>query len=183
MLRDPAILILDEATSAIDAQSEQLIYQALRDFARGRTTFIITHAVTQNCLEVLSRIVVMEQGRVAAAGTHAELLEACPAYQRLYRAQGRTREQEPPAICVEGLPSMRVIREDRPEQPSPGKPRTVATRASLEEFAQVESPRVTAPTAEAGPRILPLRRAAGDAPAPQACDGRDQPGHSNERAV
>jgi subfamily B ATP-binding cassette protein MsbA len=87
ILRDPAILILDEATSAIDAQSEFLIHKTLRAFTAGRTTFLITHSVTQSILELVTRIVVMEQGQLVAVGTHAELIQNCPQYQRLYRIQ------------------------------------------------------------------------------------------------
>ena len=87
ILRDPPILILDEATSAIDAQSERLIHQTLRDFAKGRTVFIITHAVSQGILDLVDRIVIMQEGRMIAAGPHETLLEVCPPYRRLYRAQ------------------------------------------------------------------------------------------------
>jgi ATP-binding cassette subfamily B protein/subfamily B ATP-binding cassette protein MsbA len=84
VLRDPSILILDEFTSQIDPESEADIHQALREFRRGRTTFIITHRL--NTLEVADRIVVLDAGRVAAIGNHAELLKTCAVYQRLYDA-------------------------------------------------------------------------------------------------
>ncbi len=87
ILRDPPILILDEATSAIDAQSERLIHQTLREFAQGRTVFIITHAVSQGILDLVDRIVIMQEGKMIACGPHETLLEVCPAYRRLYRAQ------------------------------------------------------------------------------------------------
>lgn len=87
MLRDPTILILDEATSAIDAQSEFLIHKALATFTKDRTTFMITHSVTQSLLDLVTRIVVMEQGQLVAIGTHQELIHSCPQYQRLYRMQ------------------------------------------------------------------------------------------------
>ena len=87
MLRDPTILILDEATSAIDAQSEFLIHKALASFTKDRTTFIITHSVSQSILDLVSRIVVMEQGQLVAVGTHQDLIATCPQYQRLYRMQ------------------------------------------------------------------------------------------------
>jgi subfamily B ATP-binding cassette protein MsbA len=87
ILRDPAILILDEATSAIDAQSEFLIHKSLRTFTAGRTAFLITHSVTQSILDLVTRIVVMEQGQLVAIGTHSELIQSCPQYQRLYRMQ------------------------------------------------------------------------------------------------
>jgi subfamily B ATP-binding cassette protein MsbA len=88
ILRNPEILILDEATSAVDAQSEVLIHRTLQSFVKGRTTFIITHAVTPSILDLLTRIVVMDRGRVAAVGTHEELLRTCPLYHRLCHARG-----------------------------------------------------------------------------------------------
>jgi len=87
LLRDPAILILDEATSAIDAQSEILIHETLRRFARNRTTFIITHSVSRSMLDFVSRIVVLDQGMLVATGTHEQLMAGCDLYRKLYRAQ------------------------------------------------------------------------------------------------
>ncbi|HUE13355.1 MAG TPA: ABC transporter ATP-binding protein [Planctomycetaceae bacterium] len=89
MLRDPAILILDEATSATDAQSEMLIHEALQSFVKGRTTFLITHAVTPSVLELVHKIAVMDHGQLVAFGPHEELLANCPAYERLFHARGR----------------------------------------------------------------------------------------------
>ena len=89
ILRDPAILILDEATSAIDAQSELLIHQTLRSFVQGRTTFLITHSVSPSILDLVTRIIVMDRGRMIAAGPHETLIETCPVYQRLYLAQSK----------------------------------------------------------------------------------------------
>tara|TARA_R110002095_G_scaffold152237_4_gene132161 strand:+ start:140095 stop:142155 length:2061 start_codon:yes stop_codon:yes gene_type:complete len=91
ILRDPEILILDEATSAIDSQSEILIHKALQNFAPGRTVFIITHAVGQSLLEFATRIVVMDAGKVVATGPHSTLVETCPIYQNLLSAQIRQR--------------------------------------------------------------------------------------------
>ncbi|MBI1345198.1 ATP-binding cassette domain-containing protein [bacterium] len=87
MLRDPALMILDEATSAVDAQSELLIYRALSEFCCGRTTLIITHSLTPALLEFIDRVIVLERGRVIACGTHAELLECSPPYRALFTAQ------------------------------------------------------------------------------------------------
>jgi ATP-binding cassette subfamily B protein/subfamily B ATP-binding cassette protein MsbA len=85
ILRDPRILILDEFTSQIDTESEVKIQQALREFVRGRTTFLITHRLST--LELADRIVMMDSGRISAVGTHRDLLAGCPPYQRLYEAQ------------------------------------------------------------------------------------------------
>ncbi len=81
ILRDPTILILDEATNQIDLESERLIQQALEKFCRGRTTVMITHRL--GALSLADRIVVMRGGRILDVGTHEELTARCPFYQRL----------------------------------------------------------------------------------------------------
>lgn len=87
MLRNPRILILDEATSQIDPESEQLIHQALRKFIRGRTTIMITHRLST--LDLAERILVMDSGEIVDAGPHDELIHRCHLYQRLYYAHIR----------------------------------------------------------------------------------------------
>lgn len=82
ILRDPALLILDEATSQIDIESEQLIHKALEQFARGRTTIIITHRLAT--LALADRIVVMSGGRILDVGTQPELASRCELFRRLY---------------------------------------------------------------------------------------------------
>jgi ABC-type multidrug transport system fused ATPase/permease subunit len=81
MLRDPAVLILDEATSAVDIEDEALIRKAIEEFSRGRTTFLISHSL--GTLQFANRIVLMNSGRVEAAGTDAELRRTSPLYRRL----------------------------------------------------------------------------------------------------
>jgi ABC-type multidrug transport system fused ATPase/permease subunit len=90
ILRDPAILILDEATSMIDAESEAQIAAALREFVEGsehgkRTCLIVAHRLST--VVHADQIVVMEGGRVADVGKHAELLERCPVYRGLAERQ------------------------------------------------------------------------------------------------
>ena len=84
MLRDPQVLLLDEPTSAIDAESELLIHRVLKDFVRGRTTIIITHSLSPALLEYVSRIVVLDRGRAIATGSHPELQAVCPIYRQLF---------------------------------------------------------------------------------------------------
>lgn len=85
VLRDPAILILDEATSMVDSDSEAQISAALTEFGIGRTCLIVAHRLST----VLScdSIVVMESGRIIDQGTHAELLSRCAVYQGLAQHQ------------------------------------------------------------------------------------------------
>jgi ATP-binding cassette subfamily B protein len=80
-LADPRILILDDATSSVDASTEQAIKTALREVMAGRTTFIIAHRLST--IALADDIIVLEKGRVEARGTHAELLEASPLYAEI----------------------------------------------------------------------------------------------------
>ena len=82
VLRDPRILILDEATSSLDNESEALVRQALDRLMRGRTVIVIAHRLTT--VERADRIAVIEDGRVAEVGPHAELLAREGLYHRLY---------------------------------------------------------------------------------------------------
>ncbi|HJY97926.1 MAG TPA: ABC transporter transmembrane domain-containing protein, partial [Streptosporangiaceae bacterium] len=81
LVTDPRVLLLDDATSAIDPRLEAEIHAALREVMRGRTTLIIAHR--RSTLNLADRIVVLDQGRVADSGTHEELTERCPLYRRL----------------------------------------------------------------------------------------------------
>ena len=85
MLRDPAILILDEATSQIDADSEAKINEALAELMANRTTFVIAHRLST--VVNADQIVVMEDGRIASIGKHDELLKTSDAYRVLCRTQ------------------------------------------------------------------------------------------------
>jgi ABC-type multidrug transport system fused ATPase/permease subunit len=85
MLRDPAILILDEATSAVDIQDEALIRRAIEEFSRDRTTFLITHNL--GSLQFADRIVLMNEGRIETVGTEAELSRSSDLFRRLLDLQ------------------------------------------------------------------------------------------------
>jgi ATP-binding cassette subfamily B protein/subfamily B ATP-binding cassette protein MsbA len=85
ILRDPPILVLDEATSQIDLESEQAIQEVLEEFTRGRTTVIITHRMA--ILSLAHRIVAMQAGRIVDVGTHQEMINRCALYRRLHQIQ------------------------------------------------------------------------------------------------
>ncbi len=85
LARDPRILILDEATSSVDTQTEQLIQAALRRLMRGRTSLVIAHRLST--IQNVDRIVVLHRGRIREIGTHAELIGLDGIYSRLYQLQ------------------------------------------------------------------------------------------------
>lgn len=85
ILANAPILILDEATSSLDAESEQLVQRALENLMARRTTFVIAHRL--GTVVKATRIVVIEGGTVAGTGTHAELLAKDETYRRLYSLQ------------------------------------------------------------------------------------------------
>ena len=85
VLENPRILILDEATSSLDSESEYLIQEALERLMKGRTVFIIAHRLAT--VRRAHRILVMENGEILESGTHAELLEKGELYIRFYQKQ------------------------------------------------------------------------------------------------
>ena len=87
ILKDPAVLILDEATSNLDTESERLIEDALSKLLVGRTTLIIAHRLST--VRRADRLVVVDRGRIVEEGTHGELLELGGLYARLYQRQFR----------------------------------------------------------------------------------------------
>ncbi|MCI0556165.1 MAG: ABC transporter ATP-binding protein/permease [Anaerolineae bacterium] len=82
-LTDPHILILDDSTSAIDSATEDKIQRAIANAARGRTTFIITHRLSQ--IRWADLIIVLRKGKIAAIGAHDELMKTSDAYSRIFR--------------------------------------------------------------------------------------------------
>jgi ATP-binding cassette subfamily B protein len=87
LLIDPKILILDEATSSVDTETEKEIQKALDNLVRGRTTIAIAHRLST--LRRADRLVVMDRGRIVEIGKHEELMEKQGHYYRLYQAQAR----------------------------------------------------------------------------------------------
>jgi subfamily B ATP-binding cassette protein MsbA len=85
ILKDAPVLILDEATSALDNESESLVQTALSNLMTGRTVVVIAHRLST--VRRATRIAVLEQGRITAIGSHEELLQISPTYQKLYRLQ------------------------------------------------------------------------------------------------
>ncbi len=85
IVKNPAILIFDEATSQIDAESEAKIHEAIKEIMRGRTTLMIAHRFST--VIAADMIVVMNDGRIIAKGQHEELIRTCPVYQALYETQ------------------------------------------------------------------------------------------------
>ncbi len=92
LLINPRILIMDEATSSVDTETEQEIQKALDNLVRGRTTIAIAHRLST--LRRADRLVVMEQGQLVEQGQHQELLDRKGAYWRLYEAQARRAQAE-----------------------------------------------------------------------------------------
>ncbi len=106
ILAEPRILILDEATSSLDSESEQLIQHGLSYLMQGRTTFVIAHRLST--IRRADQILVMEQGRIVERGTHAELYGARGRYYDLYTRQHGVEENlflapgEGDAVAVDG---------------------------------------------------------------------------------
>ena len=106
LLRDAPILVLDEALSSVDAESEAVIQEALDRLMQGRTTLIFAHRLSS--VIGADRILALDDGRVAESGTHAELMARGGAYHQLMAAQART------------VPAARPI-EPSAERPDPGR--------------------------------------------------------------
>jgi ATP-binding cassette subfamily B protein len=99
LLAEPRILILDDATSSVDATTENRIKDALREVMEGRTTFVIAHRLST--IALADEVVVLEEGRVAARGSHADLVEDSPLYRE---------------IAEKGLPDQVFLTREDPER-------------------------------------------------------------------
>ena len=92
LMKNPAILILDDSVSAVDVKTEKVILDNLRSLRKGKTTILIAHRVST--VEGMDKILFVEDGKVIAAGTHRELLESCPAYRSTVELQKLEDESE-----------------------------------------------------------------------------------------
>jgi subfamily B ATP-binding cassette protein MsbA len=102
ILKNAPVLILDEATSSLDSESESLVQAALANLMQNRTVLVIAHRL--GTIRRANRIAVLEDGRITAIGSHEELLTASPTYQRLYQLQFMDVPEEPqlePATAAE----------------------------------------------------------------------------------
>ena len=178
---DPRILVLDDATSSVDASTEQAIKQALREAMRGRTTFVIAHRLST--IALADDIVVLEDGEIAARGTHDELLQESELYAE---------------IAAKGLPDQVFLNRDPVEtrwrSPVSGAERRDDTQAAAGRppppLARDPRARAQAARPDRAAAALPrprghgLPRAAlrhrGVARAAAAGQARDRPGHHAE---
>jgi subfamily B ATP-binding cassette protein MsbA len=103
ILKDPRILILDEATSSLDTESESLVQEALDRLMTGRTTFIIAHRLST--VRRADRILVLSDGRIVQQGTHAELMAIPGLYRRLYERQFADSDMQAPAQANQAQPA------------------------------------------------------------------------------
>ena len=92
ILKNPPILILDEATSSLDTESEQLVQQAIEQLMKDRTVLVIAHRLST--VRNANKIIVMEKGRIIEKGKHSELYQKDGVYRRLYKLQFIDSENE-----------------------------------------------------------------------------------------
>ena len=95
LAHDPRVLILDEATSSVDTETEQLIQEGLRVLLRGRTAIVIAHRLST--IQHVDEILVLHKGQIRERGRHQELLAARGLYWRLYQLQYKDQEVTAPA--------------------------------------------------------------------------------------
>ena len=179
LVTDPRLLVLDDATSAIDPRLEAEIHAALRTVMAGRTTLIIAHR--RSTLNLADRIVVLDQGRIADSGTHEELTERCALYRQLITGEEMADEAGPgislirprASHTVEDVLDGRVLRRRGRGRSGPrrgGRPGTRPgwRRRSREYHRDVRQPAADARAARPGRRAAARQRRAGRPAGPGA---------------
>jgi ATP-binding cassette subfamily B protein len=107
LLVNPPVLVLDDATSAIDVTVEHRIHAALRELMHGRTTLIVAHRLST--IGLADRVVLLEAGRVVAEGTHAHLLATVPRYRRVLAEQNAAPAGDIPDVTGNGMPPAQAV--------------------------------------------------------------------------
>ena len=127
LLVNPPVLVLDDATSAIDVQVELRIHDGLRKLLEGRTTLIIAHRLST--ISLADRVLLMDGGQIVADGTHAELMATCPLYVQVL-AQAEEEERELAETGAEE--STRLRRPEEHDRPQPAVERGSTERPAIE---------------------------------------------------
>ncbi|MFF8773302.1 ABC transporter ATP-binding protein [Kitasatospora sp. NPDC015120] len=158
ILTDPRVLLLDDATSAVDPQIEAEIHDALRSVMAGRTTLLIAHR--RSTLQLADRIAVLDRGRLLDLGTHEELEARCPQYRALITdpEAGRT-----PAAQKPDDPADPAALADPNDQASPTNPANRANPATASTPKRVPAPAPPAPPAMPTPALAKAARTAAPA--------------------
>nr|WP_318533270.1 MULTISPECIES: ABC transporter transmembrane domain-containing protein [Actinoalloteichus] len=133
LLTDPRILVLDDATSAVDAVTEAAIHDTLRSVTAGRTTLLIAHR--RSSLSLADRIAVLDRGRVVDVGTEEELLARCPLFRSLL-AHGAAIESAPDQAGRDGSTTERAGQETASRQSPPGVTAALWPQTEPEEAAR-----------------------------------------------
>jgi ATP-binding cassette subfamily B protein len=108
LLKDPRLLVFDDAVSAVDTETEAHIHAALEHLRQGRTTFIIAHRI-QTVMQA-DKILVLDKGRIIQQGTHADLMAQEGIYQKIYRLQARVGQEITPTNGQMSQPTNGPIR-------------------------------------------------------------------------